>query len=112
MLSPRRQTLSHELGASSRLSRRAALVGFVKLIAAGWMISGPLGGLAGCASTVALQPTPTPARLRRITPDNASAMTHIATLEPQDRLLRGAAISSDGGIIALGGTTYVGCVPR
>jgi WD40 repeat protein len=96
-----------EPGAPKRFTRHATLNGALKLVAAGWVIGGPLGSLAACASGVPPQqtPTPSPTQLRRITPENARTIRTIALLQPMNGVLRAAAVAADGGIIATGGTT-------
>jgi WD40 repeat protein len=103
------QTLAHEQDAPYRCSRRTALGGALKLVAASGVLCGPLGSLAACASPVLPRktPTPSPTQVRRITPENAPMLTAIATLQPRNGFLRGAAVSPEGGIIATGGRTDV-----
>jgi WD40 repeat protein len=104
-----RHPASTKPGAPKRYTRRATLNGALKLVTAGWVVGGPLGSLAACASGVPSQqaPTPSPPQLRRITPENAHTIRTIATLQSMDRVLRGVAVSPDAALIATGGTTDV-----
>lgn len=100
-------------GARTRIADRWSRRGFLRLVAVGGVVGGFVGsGLAGCASagisTGAKTTAPTAAPtslvpLGRITPGNATRITRLATLQPQDGLARAVAWSPDGQIVASGG---------